>query len=171
MTVPLYTPEIFLNELTSRAIPHTLFHHPAVFTVAESEAIDAKIPGFHTRNMFLKDKKDTMFLVTLGAHDKIDLKKLEGVLGCGRLSFGSPERLMKYLGVTPGSVTPLAILNDTACAVTQILDERMMRQEVINMHPLINTMTVSLTPKDLLTVIAMRGVSPRIVDLSAAAPI
>ncbi len=167
MTAQFFTPDTLLKKMEAMNIPFHLHHHRAVFSVADGDDVDAKIPGFHTRNMFLRDKKEKMFLITLGQRDPIDLKKLESVLNCGRLSFGSPQRLMKYLGVTPGSVTPLAILNDINHEVTQILDARMMMQDVINMHPLINTMTVGLTAPDLLKVIDR---APTVIDLSAAAP-
>ncbi len=141
-----------------------------MFTVAESEKIDAQIPGCHTRNMFLKDKKGAMFLVTLQHDTRIDLKKLSDVLGSGRFSFGSPERLWDNLGVRPGSVTPLSIVNDKAHQVTLVLEAAMMAWDIINFHPLVNTMTVGMTPDNLLTYLRSIGVTPRVIDLSAATP-
>lgn len=163
-------PEALLARLETLGLPHRVHHHPAVFTVAESQAIDAQIPGAHTRNMFLKDKKGAMFLVTLRHDTPIDLKKLSDVLGAGRFSFGSPERLWDNLGVRPGSVTPFAIINDKTHAITLILEQGMMDEEIVNFHPLVNTMTVGLAPRDVLTFLTAIGVTPRIVDLSAAAP-
>jgi Ala-tRNA(Pro) deacylase len=120
--------------------------------------------------MFLKDKKGAMFLVTLRHDTMIDLKKLSDVLEAGRFSFGSPERLWENLGVRPGSVTPFAIVNDTQKAVTLVLEAGMMDEEIVNYHPLVNTMTVGLTPQHLLDYMRSIGVNPRIVDLSAACP-
>lgn len=159
-----------LNYLGEISIDYRLYHHEAVFSVAEADKIDAAIPGTHTRNLFLKDKRGEMFLVTLRSDTKIDLKKLAALLDADRFSFGSPERLQKYLGVTPGSVTPLSIINDKSHEVTLILEEEMMRQEMLNFHPLINTMTVGMTAEALLKFLASSGTEPRIIDLSAAAP-
>lgn len=164
------SPETLIGRLAALGLPHTVHRHAAVFTVAESEKIDAQIPGAHTRNMFLKDKKGAMFLVTLRHDTPIDLKKLSDVLGAGRFSFGSPERLWDNLGVRPGSVTPFAIINDRAQVVTLILEAGMMQEEIVNFHPLVNTMTVGLKPDDFLTFLSAINVRPRLVDLSAAAP-
>lgn len=162
------TPEAFLILLGKIGIKFELHHHKAVFSVGEADEVDAAIPGAHTRNLFLRDKKGNMFLVTLMAHTKIDLNKLAQLLGMGRISFGSPERLMTYLGVAPGSVTPFSILNDVNKKVTLVLDAEMMTQDVINFHPLINTMTVGLKPDDLLKFLEHINVSPKIIDLTPA---
>lgn len=164
------SPESLIASLTALGIPHRVYEHAAVFTVAESQHVDAQIAGCHTRNMFLKDKKGAMFLVTLRHDTMIDLKKLSDVLGAGRFSFGSPERLWENLGVRPGSVTPFAIVNDTRKAVTLVLEAGMMDEEIVNYHPLVNTMTVGLTPQHLLDYMRSIGVTPRIVDLSPACP-
>lgn len=170
-TDPLPTsPDELIARMTACGVVLTVHHHPAVFTVAESQKIDAQIPGAHTRNMFLKDKKGAMFLVTLRHDTPVDLKKLSDVLGAGRFSFGSPERLWDNLGVRPGSVTPLAIVNDTAHAVTLVLEAGMMAEDIVNFHPLVNTMTVGMTPDGLLKFLDSIGVQPRVVDLGAAAP-
>lgn len=162
------TPEDLLALLNDVGITFELHHHRAVFSVGEADEVDAAIPGAHTRNLFLRDKKGNMFLVTLMAHTKIDLNKLAQLLGMGRISFGSPERLMTYLGVTPGSVTPFSIINDQDKKVTLVLDAEMMAQDIINFHPLINTMTVGLKPHDLLRFLEHINVSPNIMDLTPA---
>ena len=161
-------PGELLDRLKELGIGFSLYHHRAVFSVGESDDVDADIPGAHTRNLFLRDKKENIFLVTLLAHTKIDLAKLASLIGAGRLSFGSPERLMKYLGVTPGSVTPFSIMNDVEGKVTLILDAEMMKKEIVNYHPLINTMTVGLAPNDLLKFLETTGHQPQIIDLSLA---
>tara|TARA_B100002019_G_C21198202_1_gene562533 strand:+ start:522 stop:1043 length:522 start_codon:yes stop_codon:yes gene_type:complete len=148
---PLPTPpEELLKRLDKLGVSYDLYHHEAVFTVAESEKVDAQIPGTHCRNMFLRDKKKQMFLVTLANETEVDLKEMEELLECKRLSFGSPDRLWTYLGVRPGSVCPFAVINDTEQEVPLILDEWMMNQKRVNYHPLLNTMTVGLAPEDLL---------------------
>lgn len=164
------SPQSLIASLEALGIPHTVHEHAAVYTVAESKQIDEMIPGCHTRNMFLKDKKGAMFLVTLRHDTMVDLKKLSDLLGSGRFSFGSPERLWENLGVRPGSVTPFAIVNDTNRAVTLVLEQGMMEEALVNYHPLINTMTLGLTPQHLLQYMQSIAVTPRIVDLSAAAP-
>jgi Ala-tRNA(Pro) deacylase len=167
---PVFSPEAFLELLRVEAVPHHLHHHKAVFSVGEADEVDAAISGLHTRNLFLKDKKGKMFLVTLDAHMKMDMSKLAPLIGAGRLSFASAERLWQYLGVTPGSVTPFAILNDTQRAVTLILEENMMKAERVNFHPLINTMTVGLSPGALVGLLKAQGITPSIVDLRPAQP-
>ena len=161
-------PDELLKMLSDVGIGYELHHHRAVFSVGEADDIDAMIGGTHTRNLFLRDKKENMFLVTLLAHRKIDLSRLAELIGAGRLSFGSPERLMTYLGVTPGSVTPFSIINDQDHKVRLILDKDMMESDVVNYHPLINTMTVSLAPKDLSIFLEKAGHLPQIIDLTAA---
>lgn len=163
-------PEALLKKLEDRGIPYTLYRHQPVFTVAESQSIDRDIPGAHVRNMFIRDKKEVMFLVTLRHETMIDLKKLPDVINCGRISFGSPDRLWKYLGIRPGSVNPFCILCDTEKQVTLILEKAMMEEDIINVHPMDNSMTVGIKPADLLRLLDDHGVKPIIIDLSAAAP-
>jgi Ala-tRNA(Pro) deacylase len=165
------TPYDLMNKLHKGGIKFTFYSHEPVFTVAESARVDSLIMGTHTRNLFLKDKKDRMFLVTLRHDTLIDLKKLEKVIGSGRLSFASPERLWTYLGVRAGSVTPFAIINDHDHAVTPIWEKGMMDQEIINFHPLLNEMTIGLTPADLLKFANMIERDIKILDLDDARPI
>lgn len=162
--------EALLAQLEAMGITYDLHHHEAVFTVAESEKLDASIPGVHCRNLFLRDKKKKNYLVVLRNETLVDIKKLQPVLGSDRLSFGSAERLWEYLGVRPGSVCPFAITNDKNSDVTIFLDKAMMAGDIVNYHPLINTMTVSLKPADLVTFIETTGHEAHIIDLSAAAP-
>lgn len=165
------TPYDFMKFLESKGIKFTFYAHEPVFTVAESQKIDREIPGAHTRNLFLRDKKERMFLVTLRHETPIDLKRLEAVLGCGRLSFGSPERLWTYLGVRPGSVTPFAIINDKECAVTPVWEAGMMAEEIVNFHPLLNSMTIGLTTNALRDFASAIGRDIQVLDLDGARPI
>jgi len=168
---PLPTsPEMLLDSLKALNISYQLHHHEAVFTVAESDAIDAKIPGTHCRNLFLRDKKKKNFLLVLQNATDVDIKKLPEVLGSARLSFGSSDRLWEHLGVRPGSVCPFSVVNDTDGEVAIFLDKSMMETEIVNYHPLLNTMTVSLTPNDLIKFIESTGHEAHIVDLSNAKP-
>ena len=143
--------------------------HEAVFTVAESSKLERELPGGHTKNLFLKDKKDRLFLVVALGHAHIDLKTLHKMLGCDRLSFGRPELLMEVLGVPAGSVTPFALINDKARRVTVILDADMMRHERLNYHPLENTATTNIAREDLLRFIRACGHEPRILAVAGAA--
>ncbi len=169
-TSPRFYAQNLLDFMENLQVSYQLYTHAPVFTVEESHQIDAEIPGTHTRNLFLRDKRETMFLVTLRHDTMIDLKKLSDLLGVGRFSFGSPERLWTYLGVKPGSVTPLSILNDTGKKVQLILEKGMMDTELVNFHPLDNSMTVGMSPSELMTILEKQGIKPQIMDLSAAAP-
>lgn len=151
-------------------IDYRLYQHQPVFTVAESLEIERDMPGAHCRNLFVRDKKENMYLVVAQNETRIDMKKLSDLLGCGRLSFGSAERLWQYLGVRPGSVCPFAIINDKDKAVTIILDAAMMQNAIVNYHPMENHMTVGLAPADLMRFIEHSGHVPRLMDLAPAAP-
>jgi Ala-tRNA(Pro) deacylase len=145
--------------------------HPAVFTVAESSKLERELPrdlpGGHTKNLFLKDRKDRLFLVVALARAHIDLKHLHKKLGCDRLSFGKPELLMEVLGVPPGSVTPFALINDKAHRVTVVLDADMMGCERLNYHPLENTATTNIARDDLIKFIRACGHEPRITAVAS----
>ena len=141
-------------------IAYELYRHAPVFTVEESGKIDREIPGTHCRNLFLRDKKKKNFLVVLANETEIDLKSAQELIGCGRLSFGSAERLWAHLGIRPGSVCPFTVINDKDHQVQVILDEYMMAQELVCYHPMDNAMTVSLSPRDLLKFFAHTGHKP-----------
>lgn len=137
------------NDLATLGIVYEVYEHPAVFTVAESSQHNDAIPGAHTKNLFLKDKAGEYFLVTVPADARVDLKALPAAMGCGRVSFGKAEDMERLIGVTPGSVTALAIMNDSAGEVGLVLDASLMEAELINCHPLRNTATLGLAPDDL----------------------
>jgi Ala-tRNA(Pro) deacylase len=141
--------------------------HEAVFTVAESEKLERDLPGGHTKNLFLKDAKDRLFLLVAESRSRVDLKTLPKLIGSARLSFGKPDLLLSVLGVTPGSVTAFAVINDTAGAVTVLFDQALLRHDRINCHPLENTATTNIARDDLLSFIRATGHEPRIVDLGA----
>ena len=169
---PLPTsPEVLLERLTALGIAYDLHHHEAVFTVQESEKIERDIKGTHCRNLFLRDKKKQNFLLCLPNDVQVDMKRLAPVIGAGRLSFGSAERLWENLGVRPGSVCPFSVINDADQNVKIILDKGMMAAEFVNYHPLLNTMTVTLTPDALMIFLKDCGRTPDIIDLKSAAPL
>ncbi|OQM77221.1 prolyl-tRNA synthetase associated domain-containing protein [Manganibacter manganicus] len=155
----------FLKEL---GIVTSTVRHPALFTVADSQALRGDIDGGHTKNLFLKDKKDNVFLVTVGEEASVDLKQIHHRIGAsGRVSFGNPELLMELLGVVPGSVTVFGLINDTAGRVKLVLDAALMEHEVINVHPLTNEATTSISRKDLIEFIHATGHQPTILKVSA----
>lgn len=164
------SPEELMAYLRGLGIAFDLHHHKAVFTVAESQAIDDKIPGTACRNLFLRDRKKNNFLLVLRHETEVDMKKLAAVIGSDKLSFGSPDRLWEYLGVRPGSVCPYAIYNDKGHNVKILLERGMMETDCVNYHPLINTMTIGVKPSDLIKFIESTGHEAHIIDLSAAAP-
>ena len=142
-------PQQLFARLDQLGIAHRTVEHPPVFTVEEAKALRGNLPGHHIKNLFLRNKKEEMWLVVALEDRTIDLKRLGEVLGAGRLSFGSPERLRRTLGVEPGSVTPLALVNDESRAVRLVLDRGLADGGPVNAHPLINTMTTALAPADL----------------------
>ena len=137
--------------LDSLAIPHATTEHRPIFTVAEGEDIKAALPGLHTKNLFLKSRKEgDLFLLCAEGHAPVKVNALHRHLGCKRLSFGSAELLENTLGVTPGSVTAFALMNDTEHRVTFLLDEALATAPTVNFHPLLNTATTALSGPDLL---------------------
>lgn len=160
-------PEALLAGLSAMGIPHTLYHHEAVFTAAEAAFLKDTIPAMHIKNLFLKDKKDRMALVVLPDEISVDLKALAPAIGLDRISFGSPERLWTYLGVRPGSVCPFAAMNDTGNAVQVILHAPAAQAPAISVHPMLNTMSVTLSGPDLLRFLESVGHPPRLLDLTA----
>jgi len=164
------SPEKITQILDSIYIKYDLHHHEAVFSVKDAAKVETTIAGAHCRNMFLRDKKKKMFLLTLQNETPVDLKKLEKRLSCGRLSFGSPERLFDYLGVHPGSVCPFSVINDDAHDVTLILEKEMMGRDLVTYHPLLNTMTLALAPADLIKFLDHIGHPYEIIDLACVRP-
>jgi Ala-tRNA(Pro) deacylase len=152
------------------SIRHSTVQHPALFTVEQSQALRGRVPGAHTKNLFLKDKKGSLYLVTALEDAAIELKSLHSTLGAkGRFSFGSADQMRETLGVEPGSVTPLGAINDTQGQVTVVLDAALMAHELINAHPLTNTMTTALAREDLLRFLRATGHEPLIVAVAGQA--
>jgi Ala-tRNA(Pro) deacylase len=142
--------------------------HPALFTVADSQALRGEIDGGHTKNLFLKDKKDNVFLVTVGEEKTVDLKQIHHLIGAAsRVSFGKPELLMELLGVMPGAVSVFGLINDTAGRVKLVLDAALMEHEIINAHPLTNEATTSISRQDLIAFSKATGHEPVILKVSA----
>lgn len=164
------TPEDILALLEDLGVDFHLYHHAPIFTVAEGAHLKIDMPGVHCRNLYMRDNKKNNILVVAANETQIDLKKLPDLLGCGRLSFGSADRLWEYLGIRPGSVNPFTVINDRDNDVALYLDAAMMEAALVNVHPMDNARTVGLAPRDLLRFLDHIGHSYTIVDLSAAAP-
>jgi Ala-tRNA(Pro) deacylase len=150
--------------LDAHGIAHSTLDHPAVFRVEEGLAIKAALPGGHTKNLFLKDNKDQLWLISALGETAIDLKKLPAAIGAGRLSFGSAPLMAETLGVTPGSVTALGLINDTQRRIRFVLDAALSRADPVNFHPLTNTATTALSRAGFAAFLASVGVTPTIVD-------
>jgi Ala-tRNA(Pro) deacylase len=155
-----------IARLDALGIAHRTYRHPAVFTVEEAKALRGALPGGHCKSLFLKDRRDGLWLVVMLEQRRIDLRKLSDRLGAPRFSFGSAELLYEVLGVTPGSVTPFAAINDRARRVTIVLDEEMLTMDPLNYHPLTNEATTAVAPADLLRFLGDCGHAPRILHLS-----
>ncbi len=155
--MPAATPDDLFRYLDTLAIAHTTTWHEPVFTVAESQALRGVLPGGHSKNLFLKNKKGDMWLVTAAEDAAVDLKSLAVTLGAGHLSFGKPELLMQYLGVEPGSVTPFALVNDAGRQITFALDRRLTEMPPLHFHPLTNRATTAISPADFSKFLSARG--------------
>lgn len=167
MTAAHATPDDLFAYLDRLGIAVTTTAHAPLFTVEQSRALRGKIPGGHSKNLFLRDKKGALFLVSALEDAAITLNSLHRLLGAsGRFSFGSADLMRETLGIEPGAVTPFAALNDPAGRVTVVLDAAMMAQPLINFHPLRNTMTTTIARDDLVRFLRAAGHPPRIVAVS-----
>jgi len=160
----MYDPQQLFAKLEALGIAPYTVEHPPVFTIEEAKALRGNLPGHHIKNLFLRNKKQEMWLVVALEDRAIDLKRLGEALGAGRLSFGSPERLRRHLGVEPGSVTPFALVNDEMQVVRLVLDRGLAEGGPINAHPLVNTMTTAIAAADLLRLFEATGHAPRWLD-------
>ncbi|MBB3770878.1 Ala-tRNA(Pro) deacylase [Angulomicrobium tetraedrale] len=158
---PPLTPEQLFARLAELGIDTRTITHPPLFTVEDSQTLRGDIPGGHTKNLFLKDKKGNLFLVVVEEEARVDLKNLHGPLGAAsKLSFGSAELLEEVLGVKPGAVTAFAPINDRQGRVTVVLDTELMAFADINCHPLVNTATTTIGRDDLVRFLRATGHEP-----------
>ena len=162
------TPDELFAFLEKLGIEVRTVSHPPLFTVADSQALRGEIPGGHTKNLFLKDKKDNFFLVTVEEEAEVDLKQIHHVIGAAsRVSFGKPEALKEHLGVIPGAVTAFGLINDEKGAMKFVIDDALMEHETINAHPLTNEATTSIAASDMLRFARATGHEPAILKVSA----
>ena len=165
------TPDDLFDFLAAQGIRTVTTRHPPLHSVAESRTLRGEIPGGHTKNLFVKDKKGTLFLIVAEEDRAVDLKTLHGRIGAkGRLSFAGADQMRAVLGVEPGSVTAFGLLNDREHQVRLVLDEGLLAHDMINCHPLTNTATTTIARADLMAFFAATGHSPQVVALGDAAP-
>lgn len=163
------TPQDLFARFDALGVVHKTVEHPPLFTVEDSQTLRGTIPGAHVKNLFVKDKKGRLFLLVAEEEARIDLKKVHEAIGAqGRVSFGSAEQLEAVWGVKPGAVTPFGAINDKDGLVTVVLEASLMREPLINAHPLVNTMTTGLSREDLTRFLEAENHAPRIVAFAAA---
>jgi Ala-tRNA(Pro) deacylase len=158
---------VLLAALDAAGIAWTLHEHEAVFTVEASTRLHAEIAGLHTKNLFLKDAGGQFWVVSAPHDAAIDLKALPGAIGSKKVSFGKADDMVRLLGIAPGSVTPLAAINDTGGAVKVALDQRLAEAATVNVHPLRNTATLGISGSDLVAFLASTGHPPVVTQLPA----
>lgn len=156
MITPATRTQLFAK-FDSLGLTHTTLDHRPIFTFEEGTDIKAAMPGGHTKNLFLKDKDGAIFLVCALGSTKVALNQLHRTLGCARLSFGAQSLMYEALGVTPGSVTLFALINDVANRVTLVIDDALLGCDPVNFHPLLNNATTAMSPTDLLKFVANWG--------------
>ncbi|WP_299175338.1 prolyl-tRNA synthetase associated domain-containing protein [uncultured Brevundimonas sp.] len=164
---PAFDRDALTAWLAENGVAHTTHDHPAVFRVEEGLDLKADLPGAHTKNLFLKDHKGRLWLISARQDTVIDLKRAAAAMGAGRLSFGNETLMFDTLGVRPGSVTALGLINDTDRRVTFVLDRRLWDADIVNFHPLTNTATTALDQAAFRRVLALLGREPIVVDFGA----
>ena len=161
---PAFDRARLLDWMAANGVAQTTHDHPAVFRVEEGLELKASMPGAHTKNLFLKDKKGKLWLISARQDTVIDLKRAPKAMGSDRLSFGNEALLYETLGVRPGSVTALGLINDPDHRVTFILDQALWDADIVNFHPLTNTATTALTQADFRRFLALIGREPIVID-------
>lgn len=160
------SPDDLFAYLDSLGIAHQTTWHEAMFTVEQSAALKADMPGAHTKNLFLKAADGDLFLIAAEAHNQLKLNQLHRKIGTKRLSFGPPELMTEVLGVTPGSVTAFALMNDRPARVRFLVDAVLAGAGIVNFHPLTNTGTTSISQADFRHFVDATGHGFEIVDFS-----
>jgi Ala-tRNA(Pro) deacylase len=161
---PLTDTELYAR-FDALGIAHKTYIHAPVFTVEEAAHLYESQPGGHTKNLFLEDKKDGLWLVVCRDALRVDMNALSKALEAPHFSFGSAELLIETLGVQPGSVTPFAIANDTGSKVRIVLDKGMLAYDILNFHPLRNDRTTAISSSDLLKFVRACGHEPIIAKI------
>ena len=163
-TEPAFDRDRLLAWMAANGVEQTTHDHPAVFRVEEGLELKAAMPGAHTKNLFLKDRKGRLWLISARQDTVIDLKRAPKTIGSDKLSFGSEALLYETLGVRGGSVTALGLINDPDQRVTFVLDKALWDADMVNFHPLTNTATTALTQADFRRFLALIGREAMVVD-------
>jgi Ala-tRNA(Pro) deacylase len=158
------TPESLIGKLESLNVVFTSHHHPPLRTVEDSKGYRDNMPGMHVKNLYLRDKKKRNYLLVVEEDRVIDLKSLHAIIGSDRLSFGSADRLFEMLGVRPGAVSPFTLINDPEHQVSLSIDAELMMAERLYFHPLVNDMTLGVTPEGLSRFLAATGHQPQLIN-------
>ena len=166
-SVPAYDRDSLLAWMAANGVEQTTHDHPAVFRVADGLELKAAWPGVQTKNLFLKDKKQRLWLISAAQDTVIDLKRAPTVIGSDRLSFGNEALMFETLGVRPGSVTALGLINDVDRRVTFVLDRRLYEAGIVNFHPLTNTATTALEQGAFRRLLTLLDREPLVVDFGA----
>ncbi|NWG70532.1 MAG: prolyl-tRNA synthetase associated domain-containing protein [Parvularculaceae bacterium] len=168
VSTPATRAELFAH-LDQLGIHHKTVEHPAIFTVEEGRDLKRQWPGGHSKNLFLKDRADRLFLAVALGETRVDLTGLGRRLGSkGRLSFGAPTLMTATLGVIPGAVTPFALVNPSARALERVIvDSALLAAAPVWFHPLENTASTAVSPADFLTFLRSCGFEPLILPLAA----
>lgn len=161
---PAFDRDRLLDWMAANGVAQTTHDHPAVFRVEEGLELKAALPGAHTKNLFLKDRKGRLWLISARQDTVIDLKRAPKTIGSDRLSFGNEALLYETLGLTPGSVTALGLINDPDQQVTFVLDEALWDADIVNFHPLTNTATTALAQADFRKFLSLIRHDPIVVD-------
>ena len=164
---PAFDRDRLLDWMAANGVAQTTHHHPAVFRVEEGLELKAAMPGAHTKNLFLKDKKGRLWLISARQDTVVDLKRAPRAIGSDRLSFGNEALMYETLGLTPGSVTALGLINDADRRLTFVLDKALWDADIVNFHPLTNTATTALTQADFRRFLTLIGREPIVVDFDA----
>ncbi|MDP3655401.1 MAG: prolyl-tRNA synthetase associated domain-containing protein [Brevundimonas sp.] len=168
-TEPAFDRDRLLAWMAANGVAQTTHDHPAVFRVDEGRELKVAMPGAHTKNLFLKDKKGRLWLISARQDTVVDLKRAPRTIGSDRLSFGNEGLLYETLGLTPGSVTALGLINDAERRVTFVLDKALWDAEIVNFHPLTNTATTGLAQADFRRFLTLIGREPMVVDFARLA--
>lgn len=158
------TPEQLFAFFDQLGIAHSTVEHPPLFTVEDGREWWDKIPGLHCKNLFLKDKKGKIWLVVMPGDKRADINRIEKNIGAARLSFGKPDLLFEVMGLTPGSVTPFGLMNDSHKQITVVLDNDLFKSAQVNFHPLHNAASTTIRSEDLLKFVKAQGYEPVLLD-------
>ena len=159
------TPEFLMQKLNELNIPYERFEHPPLFTVNDAKEHQDQMHGMHVKNLFLRDKKKKNFLLVAEQDTEINLKYLHEKIESDRLSFGSPDRLWQFLGVRPGAVSPLALVNDKSNEVSLVFEDKLQADHSIYFHPIVNDVTLGIKLTQLASFFVFTGHEPKFVKL------